>query len=804
MTLSKMNRKIKKAAVLGSGIMGSRIACHFANIGLEVILIDIPPKEVPEELAKKGKKLEDPEVKNSIVHSALESTIKSKPSPLYDSSRASLIKTGNFDDDLAKIKEVDWVIEAVVENLDIKKSLFEKVEKHRKEGTLITSNTSGIPIHLMIEGRSEDFQKNFCGTHFFNPPRYLRLLEIIPTPKTDQSVVDFLMHYGDLYLGKETVLCKDTPAFIANRVGVFSMMAAMNVVPKYNFSVGEIDKLTGPVIGHAKSATFRTSDLVGLDTTVRVGQNLLQGLKDDKILQKLGIPEIVEKVHEKKWLGDKTGQGFYKKTKDKDGNREILELDLEKLEYVPKKKSKLEALEKTKNVEDLAERLKIVINLEGDEGKFYRDTFFELFAYCTNRIPEIADELYRIDQAVAAGFAWEMGPFESWDAMGVKNILEKMKSEGFEVASWVQEMVDAGNTTFYKFEKGKQHYYDIPSKSYKVVPGTDGLILLNAFKDNVVWSNDGATLYDIGDGVLNLEFHTKMNSLGAEVVEGINTGINMAEKDFKGLVIGNEGQNFSAGANLAMLFMYAVDQEFDEIDIMIRGFQNTMTRARFSSVPVVAATSGMALGGGCELSMHCDAIQAHAETYIGLVEVGVGLIPGGGGTKELTMRASDEYVSGDPELNTLQEYFMNIATAKVATSAEEGKGMKILRPSDQITLNRKRLLADAKDKVIDLYDAGYTQPIPRKDIKVQGKTGLAMFAAGITGMNYGNYASDHDAKIAHKLAWIMNGGDLSAPSLVSEEYLLDLEREAFLSLCGEPKTLERIQSILFKGKPLRN
>ena len=786
-----MKRKIRKVAVLGSGIMGSRIACHFANIGVEVLLLDIAPKE-----AEKNR--------NQIVNDALASAIKSKPSPLYDVSRASLISTGNFEDDLSKISEYDWILEAIVENLEIKKSLFEKVEKFRKPGTLITSNTSGIPIHLMIDGRSDDFQKHFCGTHFFNPPRYLRLLEIIPTQKTDPEIVDFFMHYGDLYLGKETVLCKDTPAFIANRIGVYSMMSGMHAISETNFSVGEIDKLTGPVIGRAKSATFRTSDLVGLDTTVNVANNLYAALAKDESREQFKLPSIVKELHERKWLGDKTKQGFYKKVVE-DGQKDILELNLKTFEYEPKKKSKLEVLEKTKNEEDVKQRLKIAIELKGEEGDFYRKTFFDLFKYCTYRIPEIADELFRIDQAVAAGFAWELGPFESWDAMGMKNILTQMKEAGLQPATWVEEMVADGKESFYTYEKGKKLYYDIPSKSYKVVPGTEGFILLDAFKENnIVWKNDGATLYDIGDDVLNLEFHTKMNSIGAEVIEGINTAINMAEKDYRGLVIANEGQNFSAGANLAMLFMYAVDQEFDEIDMMIRMFQNTMTRARFSSVPVISAPSGMALGGGCELSLHCDGIQAHAETYIGLVEVGVGLIPGGGGTKELTLRASDEYENGDPELNTLQKYFMNIATAKVATSAEEARSMNILRPADKITLNRKRLIADAKQRVIEMSAAGYTQPKQRNDIKVQGKTGLAMFGAGIEGMRVGQYASDHDAKIAQKISWVMNGGDLSAPTLVSEQYLLDLEREAFLSLTGEPKTLERIQSILFKGKPLRN
>lgn len=778
--------------------MGSRIACHFANIGVEVILLDI----VPRDLADKDK--ENPAARNKLVNDALQTAVKSNPSPLYDKSKAHLIETGNFDDDLSRIKEVDWIIEVVVENLAIKKSLFEKVEQHRVPGTLITSNTSGIPIHLMLDGRSEDFQKNFCGTHFFNPPRYLRLLEIIPTEKTDSEIVDFLMNYGDLFLGKETVLCKDTPAFIANRIGVYSMMSGMHAISETNFSVGEIDKLTGPVIGRAKSATFRTSDLVGLDTTVNVANNLHAALKDDESKDRFELPSIVKELHERKWLGDKTKQGFYKKVVE-GGRKNILELNLKTFEYEEKKKSKLDILDKTKNVEDLNKRLQIAISLKGAEGDFYRKTFFDLFKYCTYRIPEIADELFRIDQAVSAGFAWEQGPFETWDAMGLKEILSQMKEAGFEPAGWVQELIDAGFSSFYSYENGKKLYYDIPSKSYKIIPGTEGLVFLNAFKENnVVWDKPGATIYDIGDGVLNLEFHTKMNSIDADVIEGINTAITMAEKDYRGLVIGNEGQNFSAGANLAMLFMYAVDQEFDEIDLMIRTFQNTMTKARFSSIPVVSAPSGLVLGGGCELSLHCDGIQAHAESYVGLVEVGVGLIPGGGGTKELTMRAADEFTPGDPELNTLQEYFMNIATAKVATSAEEARKMNIIRDSDSITLNRRRLLTDAKERVLAIADAGYTQPVPRDNVKVQGKAALAMFHAGISGMKYGSYISDHDQKIAQKLAFIMSGGDLSAPTEVSEQYLLDLEREAFLSLCGEPKTLERIQSILFKGKPLRN
>ncbi|WP_422007908.1 3-hydroxyacyl-CoA dehydrogenase/enoyl-CoA hydratase family protein [Roseivirga pacifica] len=794
-----MNRKIKKVAVLGSGVMGSRIACHFANIGVEVLLLDIVPRDLPDDQKSK------PAARNKIVNDALAFALKSKPSPIYDQKFASLISTGNFEDDMPQIKDVDWIIEVVVERLDIKKIVFEQVEKYRKPGTLITSNTSGIPMHMMCEGRSEDFQKHFCGTHFFNPPRYLRLLEIIPGPKTDQDIIDFLMHYGDLYLGKETVLCKDTPAFIANRIGIYAIMSAMHTIEDMGLTVGEVDRMTGPLIGRAKSATFRTMDVVGLDTTVNVANNLYAGLPNDESKEAFKLPNIVKEVHEKGWFGDKSGQGYFKKTKDKDGKKEILELDLKTFQYGPRTRANFKALEAVKDEEDLKKRIVKLVNFDDKAGEFYRRTFFDTFKYVSYRIPEISDELYRIDQAVCAGFAWKMGPFDTWDLLGVKKVVEQMEGTDMKPADWVYEMLDAGNDSFYKIENGIKKYYDIPSKSYKTIPGTEDLVILENIREtHKVWGNAGASLFDIGDGVLCLEFHTKMNAIGQEIIEGIETAIAMAEKDYKGLVIGNEGDNFSAGANLAMLFMFAGDQEFDEVNLMVAQFQNTMKRAKFSSIPVVAAPSGLTLGGGCELSLHCDAIQAHAETYIGLVEVGVGLIPGGGGTKELTLRVADSLSAGDPELNRLQEAFMNIATAKVATSAEEARAMSILRPQDGVTLNRSRLLTDAKAKVLELHEAGYTQPVERTDIKVQGQVGLANFHAGINGMLLGNYISEHDAKIAKKLAWIMCGGDLTAPQEVSEQYLLDLERQMFVELTAEPKTLERIHSILFKGKPLRN
>ncbi|HLT08840.1 MAG TPA: 3-hydroxyacyl-CoA dehydrogenase/enoyl-CoA hydratase family protein [Cyclobacteriaceae bacterium] len=801
-----MKRIIKKVAILGSGVMGSRIACHFANIGVEVLLLDIVPKELNEQEIKKGLSLEDKAVRNRLVNSALESALKAKPSPLYDASFISRISTGNFEDDLIRIKDFDWVMEVVVERLDIKQSLFEKVEQFRKPGTLITSNTSGIPMHLMCKGRSADFQEHFAGTHFFNPPRYLRLLEIIPGPKTKADVIDFLMDYGDRFLGKETVLCKDTPAFIANRIGIYAIMSSMHTIEEMGLGVSEVDKLTGTIIGRAKSATFRTMDVVGLDTTVAVANNLYKALQEDESRETFKLPAIVQELYDRKWWGDKTGQGYFKMIRHKDGSKELKEIDFSTWEYKDAEKPKLKALEGAKEIDDLKQRMKFLVNFHDQAGEFYRNTFYDLFRYCSHRIPEIADELYRIDQAVSAGFGWEYGPFENWDILGVKETVERMEAAGMAPAAWVYDMLDAGNNSFYKVENSKRLYYDIPSKSYLEVPGIGDFILLETLKaaNKKLWGNAGSSIYDIGDDILGLEFHTKMNSMGAEVIEGINTAITMAEKSYKGLVIGNEGTNFSAGANLGIVFMYAADQDYDEINLMIAQFQHTMMRVRYSAIPVVVAPHNMALGGGCEISLHADSIQAHAELYMGLVEFGVGLIPAGGGSKEMTLRFSDQIKPGDVELNRLQEYFMNLATAKVSTSAEEARSLGYLREKDSITLNRKRVLADAKDKALALYEAGYSQPVQRRDIKVLGKTSLALFEAGITSMLYGNYISEHDAKIARKLAWVMSGGDLSEATLVSEQYLLDLEREAFLSLTGERKTLERIQSILFKNKTLRN
>ncbi|GAB4094489.1 3-hydroxyacyl-CoA dehydrogenase/enoyl-CoA hydratase family protein [Flaviaesturariibacter terrae] len=788
-------RIIKKVAVLGSGVMGSRIACHFAGIGVPVLLLDIVPSEARESDNKAAR--------NKIVNDALAAAVKSNPSPIYTKDVVKKITTGNFDDNLKEIASCDWVIEVVVERLDIKQSLYERVEQHRRPGTLITSNTSGIPIHLLAEGRSPDFKKNFCGTHFFNPPRYLRLLEIIPTPDTDTAVVDFLMDYGDRYLGKTTVLAKDTPAFIANRVGVWGMMAIFGLIDKMGLTIDEVDALTGPLIGRPKSATFRTADVVGIDTLVKVAKGVYDNCPQDEQRDTFQIPSWLNKVVENNWLGDKSGQGFFKKTKGAGGEKEILTLNLQSLEYGPRVKPKFASVDAARPVEDLKQRLQMLTAAPDKAGEFLRHFHYGLFSYISQRIPEISDELYRIDDAMMAGFGWEIGAFESWDVLGVERSVKKMKEAGYAVAPWVDEMLAAGNKTFYKVEDGKRLSYDPASKTYKPIPGGGDFIVLRHHTE--VWKNSACLVTDIGEGVLGLQWQSKMNSIGGDVLAGINKAIELAEKGYKGLVIANEGPNFSAGANVGMIFMLAVEQEYDELDFAIRMFQNTMMRVRYSSVPVIVAPHGLALGGACEMSLHADKCCPAAETYTGLVELGVGLIPGGGGTKEFVLRASDEMHEDEPETITLKNRFLTIATAKVATSAPEGFNLGVYRKGlDEVVVNQGRRIAVARQSVLEMSDAGYVQPIPRSDVRVLGRSALGSLYAGIHGMQTANYATAHDALVARKLAFVMCGGDLSEQSLVSEQYLLDLEREAFLSLCGERKTLERIQGVLKNGKPVRN
>ena len=793
-----MNKRIiKKVAVLGSGVMGSRIACHFAGIGVQVLLLDIVPNE--------AKDSENKSVRNKIVNDSLQAAIKSNPSPVYTKDAIKKISTGNFDDNLKEISSYDWIIEVVVERLDIKRSLYEKVEQFRKPGTLITSNTSGIPIHLLSEGRTDDFKKNFCGTHFFNPPRYLRLLEIIPTPDTDQNVVGFLMKYGDLYLGKTTVLAKDTPAFIANRIGVFGIMAIFQLVEKMGLSIDEIDALTGPIIGRPKSATFRTADVVGIDTLVKVAKGVYDNCPIDEMREVFQIPAWLQKMVDDNWLGDKTGQGFFKKAKSSSGEKEINTLNLKTFEYEPRQKPKFASIDAAKPIDDLKQRIKMLTAAPDKAGEFYRNFHYGLFSYISHRIPEISDEVYRIDDAMMAGFGWEIGAFESWDLLGVEKTLQQMKAANYSLAPWVEEMIAAGNKTFYKIENGKTLSYDPSSKTYKPIPGSNEFIVLSNYNDKIVWKNSSCKVYDIGDDVLGIQWNTKMNSIGGDVLAGINKAIELSEKNYKGLVIANEGANFSAGANVGMIFMFAIEQEYDELDFAIRAFQNTMMRCRYSSIPVVVAPHGLALGGACEMSLHSDKICAAAETYTGLVELGVGLIPGGGGTKEFALRASDEMHEDEPETITLKNRFLTIATAKVATSAFEAYGLGVYRKGlDEVVVNQNRRITEAKKSVIEISDSGYVMPVQRKDVKVLGRSALGALYAGIHGMHQANYATDHDVTVAKKLAYVMCGGDLSEPTLVSEQYLLDLEREAFLSLCGEKKTLERIQSVLKSGKPVRN
>jgi 3-hydroxyacyl-CoA dehydrogenase len=854
-----MNRHIRSVAVLGSGVMGSRIAAHFAGIGVKVLLLDIVPKEPSAAETAKGLTTESKAFRNRIVNDALTATLKSKPSAVFTPDVAKRITTGNFDDDMPRIAEADWIIEVVIENLKIKQSIFEQVEKYRKPGTLVSSNTSGIPIHFMAEDRSDDFRAHFCGTHFFNPPRYLRLLEIIPAPETKPDVVDFLMDYGDRFLGKTTVLAKDTPAFIANRVGVFGFMAVFKAMQELGLNVDEVDTLSGPVMGRPKSATFRTADVVGLDTLVHVARNLYEAVPNDEARELFKLPDFLEKMVEGKMLGDKTGRGFYQKVREakaepaaqkpdapttgkdtaaavNDGKAsftkspedhgdekkvdaigkgatdvpapkkgDILTLNLETLEYAPKKKSKFATLEAAKPIEDLAQRIRALYAGSDKAGAFYKRFHHLLFAYVSHRIPEISNELYKIDDALKAGFGWEIGAFETWDALGIASTTAKMREEGLAVAPWIDDMLARNISTFYKTENGERYYYDIHAKDYRPIPSAQKYILLDNYGEKTVWKNSACRLVDIGDGVVALSWNTKMNSIGGEVLEGVMKSIAIAEEQYKGLVIANSSDKFSAGANVGLIFMFAADQEYDELDFAVRQFQNTTMRLRYSSVPVVVAPHGLTLGGGCEMCLHADGVQAAAESYIGLVELGVGLIPGGGGTKELALRAADRNIKEDIELNYLQQLFINIGTARVATSAHEAFEMGILRRGiDSISLNPDRRVSDAKRKVLALYDAGYTQPLPRADIKVQGRTGLGPILTGVHAMWRGGYISDYDKFIAEKLAYVMCGGDLSQPTMVSEQYLLDLEREAFLSLAGQRKTLERLQSILTTGKPLRN
>ena len=784
-----MNKKINKVAVIGSGIMGSRIACHFANIGVKVLLLDVTS--------------DNKEFKNQIVDDSLKKTIKSKPAPLYKKEFSDRIEIGNLDDDLKKIESCDWILEAIIENLEIKKQLFKNIEKYRKKGSIISSNTSGIPIESMLKDRSSDFCEYFCGTHFFNPPRYLKLLEIIPSSKTNKNLITFLMSYGEKFLGKTTVLCNDTPAFIANRVGVAGICSLFKIIGELNLTIDEVDRLTGQIIGRPKSATFRTSDLVGLDTLARVAEGVYNNCQNDEHRDIFKLPNFITKMIDKNMLGSKTLKGFYKKDVDSNGKKVILSLDIESLEYRKAPKPEFELLKKTRNISSLSERLPMLIVSNDLASQFYKKMFAFMFSYVSHRINEICDEIYKIDKAMCAGFGWKIGPFEMWDQIGIDKGIQLIKDENLKIPSWIEKI---NIKSFYKSVDGNESIYSKETKNFKPIPVLNKLINLKSLKDNsLVWKNEGVSLIDIGDDILNIEFHTKLNSIGKEVIEGINHGLNIAEKDYKGLVIGNQGEHFSAGADISMIFTLIVEQEWKILEDAVKTFQNTSMRIRYSDIPVVVATHGLVLGGGCELSLHADAVQAAAESYIGLVELGVGLIPGGGGTKEMALRASQMYYDGDIELPRLKEFFINIGQAKVATSAHEAFDLGYLQNGkDNISINSDKLIQDAKEKVNFIHNLGYTKPIMNKNIKVLGKDGLGMFLIGADTFEHGGYITKHEQLMCEKLAYVLCGGNLSSPTNVTEQYLLDIEREAFLSLCGEPKTLERIKHMLEKGKPLRN
>ena len=786
--------RVQRVAVLGSGVMGSRIACHCAQTGSTVLLLDLPAAEGP---------------RNGIAAKHLDDALKSNPSPLYEKKFARRIETGNFEDDLARIAECDWIIEVIVERLDIKQQLFEKVEKHRKPGTLITTNTSGIPIALLTAGRSDDFRRHFLGTHFFNPPRYLQLLELIPGPETAPEVLDFFTRYGETVLGKQVVLCKDTPAFIANRVGVFAIQALFHTVEDLGLSVEAVDKLTGPAMGRPKSATFRTCDVVGLDTLAHVAKGVAEHCPNDERREVFGLPRYVQHLLDAGALGAKSGAGFYKKIKAADGSSEIHALDLKTLEYRPQQKAKFATLEAAKQVDDLVERTRLLFDGKDEAGEFYRRVFADVFAYVSHRVPEIADEPYRIDDAMRAGFGWELGPFETWDAVGVERGCAEVQARGLTLAPWIEAMRAAGATAFYRNREGVRECWNPATGQYAAVAGQEGRISLAWLPDSAtVWKNAGTTLQDLGDGILNVAFHTKMNSIGAEVIEGLNKSIDLAEGDparWRGVVVSNEGAQFSAGVNVGIIFMLAVEQEWDDLDFAVRTFQRTMMRMRYSGIPVVAAPHNLALGGGCELCLHADKVVAHAETYIGLVEFGIGVIPAGGGTKEFALRLSDELREGDIRTNRMRDRFLTIGQAKVATSAYEAFELGYLRPGvDEVVVNRKEVLARAKRAALELADAGYTRPIERRDIHVMGAEGMGLVLVGAHSMLSGGFISEHDRLISEKLGYVLCGGDLSVPTAVSEQYLLDLERKAFVELCMQRKTLERMQSLIQAGKILRN
>nr|WP_206763736.1 3-hydroxyacyl-CoA dehydrogenase/enoyl-CoA hydratase family protein [Cytobacillus firmus] len=795
----KLIQQIKKAAVLGSGVMGSGIAAHLANIGIPTLLLDIAPRELTDAEKAKGLTLENKEVRNRVSEGNRQKLLKQKPAPLTSKKNIALIEAGNFEDDMERLKDVDWIIEVVVENLSIKKQVFEKVDQHRKPGSIVSSNTSGISVEAMSEGLSEDFQKHFLGTHFFNPPRYLKLLEVIPTKNTSSEVLSFMKQFGEDVLGKGVVEAKDTPNFIANRIGTYGLLVTVQEMLKGGYSVGEVDSITGPLIGRPKSATFRTLDVVGLDTFIHVANNVYDqvGGKEKEVFE---VPDFMKVMQEKGWLGSKTGQGFFLKK-----GKEILELNPETLEYGPRQKLKAASTELAKQEKGTAGKLKALVYSDDRSGQLLWNILSPALLYSAQLHGEIADDVTAIDRAMKWGFGWELGPFETWDAIGVEKSVRKMEEAGEEVPAWVKEMLEKDINSFYKEEEGQKYFYH--NGEYRLIEENHKVINLKQLKKQkgVIKKNTGASLIDIGDGVALLEFHSQSNAIGLDIIQMINFAVDEVEKNYKGLVIGNQGKNFCVGANLGMILMEAQDDNIYELDMVVRHFQNAMMKIKYSAKPVVAAPFGMTLGGGAEVCLPAAHIQASSETYMGLVEAGVGLIPGGSGNKELYLKHLDNMPNGvEFDLQKVaNKVFESIAMAKVSTSGEEARDNNFLNLADGISINGDHLLYDAKQAVLALHEKGYKPPV-RKKVPVVGETGYATLLLGAQAMLYSGYISEHDLKIAKKLANVIAGGKVPYGTEVDEQYLLDLEREAFLSLVAEPKSQQRMQHMLLKGKPLRN
>jgi len=804
-----MTQKIQKAAVLGAGTMGARIAAHFANAGLPCLLLDIAPKDAA------------PADRNKIVAAGLEAAKKSKPAAFFTPALAPKVSIGNFDDDLPRIADADWIIEVVAENLEIKRGLLAKVAQFRKPGAIVTTNTSGLPVHLIAEGLPEEFQQQWAGTHFFNPPRYMKLVEVIPGPKTSRQVLDTLSDFCDRRLGKGVVIAKDTPNFIANRIGTYSMLNALRLMTQLGMTIEEVDMCTGPAVGWPKSATFRTADIVGLDVLMHVVKNIYETAPNDESREAYKVPNFVEEMAQRKWLGDKTGHGFYKRLKHDHGGKEILTLDIATMDYRPRQKAKFASIETGKAVEDTRERLRALLTplFEGQKTdraqQFIWSGLSEMCLYAGRRMPEISDRIVDVDRAMRWGFAWELGPFESVDAIGLPAFAEQIRKEGRSLPPIFEKALASGRKSFYESQKGQTSVFDFCSGSMKKLEEPAGILVLKNLKDagREIERNTGASLIDLGDGVVCCEFHAKMNAIGADLIAMIHKGLKRLETDFDAMVIANQATNFSVGANLMLVLIGAQEQEWDELHLAVKQFQNVNLAIKYAPKPVVAAPQGMALGGGCEISLHAAKIHAAAEAYIGLVETGVGLIPGGGGTKEMLIHANENAGSGDDLdlFHALKPVFENIAMAKVGTSAEECRELGYLRRGDAVSMNRDRLVEDAKQTALALARGGWKpaasswqEGAQTTQIKVLGESFLAAAKMAIHLMVRGGYVSDYDAHVARKLANILAGGPLSAPQMVSEQYVLDLEREAFVSLCGEKKTQERIAHTLKTGKPLRN